>query len=76
MADPNHVGLYTHSTRYFAGRFPTIMFGVPAAAIAMYLAVPKKNRNNIKGLYFSGGLTAFLTGVTEPIEYCFLFVAP
>lgn len=76
MADPNHVGLYTASTKYFAGRFPTIMLGVPAAALAMYFAIPKKNRQKFKGLYLSGGLTAILTGVTEPIEYSFLFVAP
>lgn len=76
MADAGHEGLYTYGTRFFAGRFPTIMFGVPAAALAMYFAIPKKNRKKFKGLYFSGGLTAFLTGVTEPIEYSFLFVAP
>lgn len=76
MADPNHTGLYTYGTRFFAGRFPTMMFGVPAAALAMYLAIPKKNRPKYKGLYFSGGLTSFLTGITEPVEYTFLFVAP
>lgn len=76
MNDPNHIGLYTESTKYFAGRFPTIMFGVPAAALAMYFAIPKQNKQKYKGLYLSGGLTAFLTGVTEPIEYSFLFVAP
>lgn len=76
MADPNHTGLYTYGTRFFAGRFPTMMFGIPAAAFAMYMAIPKKNRPKYKGLYFSGGLTSFLTGITEPVEYTFLFVAP
>lgn len=76
MADPNHVGLYTYGTRFFAGRFATIMCGVPAAALAMYLAIPKRNRKKYKGLYLSGGITSFVTGVTEPIEYSFLFVAP
>lgn len=76
MADPNFEGLYTYGTRFVAGRFPTIMFGIPAAAIAMYLALPKKNRPKYKGLYLSGGLTSFLTGITEPVEYTFLFVAP
>ena len=76
LADPNHEGLFSYSTRFFVGRFPTIMFGVPAAAIAMYLCLPKKNRPKYKGLYLSGGITSFVTGITEPIEYTFLFVAP
>ncbi|MDO5329359.1 MAG: PTS transporter subunit EIIC [Coriobacteriia bacterium] len=76
MADPNFEGLYTSSLKYFSGRYPTIMFGVPAAALAIYFAIPKKNRQKFKGLYLSGGLSSFLTGVTEPIEYTFLFVAP
>lgn len=76
LADPNHEGLFSYSTRFFVGRFPTIMFGIPAAALAMYLCLPKKNRPKYKGLYLSGGITSFVTGITEPIEYTFLFVAP
>lgn len=76
LADPNHHGLFTYGTRFFAGRFATMMFGLPGAAIAMYLCLPKKNRQKDGGLYLSGGLTSFLTGITEPIEYTFLFVAP
>jgi PTS system glucose-specific IIC component len=52
------------------------MFGLPAACYAMYRAIPKENRKKNGGLYFSGALTSFLTGITEPIEYMFLFVAP
>lgn len=76
LADPNHHGLFTYGTRFFAGRFATMMFGLPGAALAMYLCLPKRNRKSSGGLYLSGGLTSFLTGITEPIEYTFLFVAP
>lgn len=69
-------GLFTYGTRFFAGRFATMMFGLPGAALAMYLCLPKRNRKTNGGLYLSGGLTSFLTGITEPIEYTFLFVAP
>lgn len=76
LADPNHTGLFTYGTRFFAGRFATMMFGLPAACYAMYRSIPKENRKKSGGLYFSGALTSFLTGITEPIEYMFLFVAP
>ncbi len=76
LADPNHTGLFTYGTRFFAGRFATMMFGLPAACYAMYRAIPKQNRKKNGGLYFSGALTSFLTGITEPVEYMFLFVAP
>lgn len=76
LADPNHVGLFTYGTRFFAGRFATMMFGLPAACLGMYHAIPKKNRKTEKGFYFSSALTSFLTGITEPIEFSFLFAAP
>jgi PTS system glucose-specific IIC component len=76
LADPNHTGLFTYGTRFFAGRFATMMFGLPAACLAMYHAIPKENRKQTGGLYASGALTSFLTGITEPIEYMFLFSAP
>ena len=76
LADPNHTGLFTYGTRFFAGRFATMMFGLPAAAYAMYRSLPKTRRKKNGGLYFSGALTSFLTGITEPLEYAFLFVAP
>ncbi|MGL4561476.1 MAG: PTS transporter subunit EIIC [Brevinema sp.] len=76
LADPNHVGLYTEGTRFFAGRFATMMFGLPGACLAMYHAVPKEKRNLFAGLFFSGAITSFITGITEPIEFMFLFVAP
>ena len=76
LADPNFHGLFTYGTRFFAGRFATMIFGLPGAALAMYLCLPKANRKKDGGLYLSGGLTSFLTGITEPLEYSFLFVAP
>lgn len=76
LADPNHVGLFTEGTRFFAGRFSTMMFGLPAAALAMYHCVPKDRRSKYKGLFLGVALTSFITGITEPLEFMFLFVAP
>jgi len=61
---------------FMAGFFPVMMFGLPAACFAMYRAAPPERRPDVAGLYLSLGLTSFLTGVTEPIEFTFLFVAP
>lgn len=76
LADPNFSGLFTYGTRFFAGRFATMMFGLPAACLGMYHAIPKENRKANAGFYMSSALTSFLTGITEPIEFSFLFAAP
>ncbi|WP_084252861.1 PTS transporter subunit EIIC [Devriesea agamarum] len=76
LADPNHHGLFTEGTKYFAGRFVTMMFGLPGACLAMYHCVPKGKRKVYGGLFLGVALTSFVTGITEPIEYMFLFVAP
>lgn len=76
LADPNHVGLFHEGTRFFAGRFITMMFGLPAACLAMYHCVPKAKRNLVAGLFLGAAVTSFVTGITEPIEFMFLFVAP
>lgn len=76
LADPNHVGLFTEGTRFFAGRFATMMFGLPAACLAMYHCVPKSRRKLVGGLFLGAAITSFVTGITEPIEFMFLFVAP
>ncbi|HEL1166726.1 TPA: PTS transporter subunit EIIC [Streptococcus equi subsp. zooepidemicus] len=76
LADANHTGLFTYGTRFFAGRFATMMFGLPAACLAMYHAIPKANRKKVGSFYSSSALTSLLTGITEPIEFAFLFVAP
>ncbi|WP_275286973.1 N-acetylglucosamine-specific PTS transporter subunit IIBC [Halomonas elongata] len=61
---------------FMAGFFPVMMFGLPAAALAMYHAAPRARRAQVGGLLMSLALTAFLTGVTEPIEFTFMFLAP
>ena len=76
LADPNHVGLFTEGTRFFAGRFVTMMFGLPAACLAMYHCVPKNKKKTVAGLFLGAAITSFITGITEPIEFMFLFVAP
>lgn len=76
LADPTHQGLYTEGTKYFAGRFDTMMFGLPGACLAMYHCVPKERRAKLAGLFIGVAATSFITGITEPIEYMFLFVAP
>lgn len=76
LADPNHVGLFTEGTRFFAGRFATMMFGLPGAALAMYHMVPKERAKKYAGLFFGVALTSFITGITEPLEFMFLFVSP
>lgn len=76
LADPNHTGLYTEGTRFFAGRFATMMFGLPGAALAMYHSAKPEKRKLVAGLFLGGALTSFITGITEPLEFMFLFVNP
>jgi len=59
-----------------AGFFPIMMFGLPAACLAMYFAAKKDKRAAVGGMFVSIALTAFLTGVTEPIEFTFMFLSP
>jgi len=61
---------------YMTGFFPVMMFGLPAACLAMYRAAPRGNRKLVGGMLLSMALTSFLTGVTEPIEFTFMFLAP
>ena len=58
------------------GKMPTFMFGLPAAALAMYRTAKPSNRPMIKGLLISGVIATFVTGITEPIEFLFLFLSP
>ncbi|WP_103562810.1 PTS transporter subunit EIIC [Actinomadura rubteroloni] len=62
--------------RLLAGFFPVLMFGLPGAALAIWRAAPPETRRGVGGLMLSAALTAFLTGITEPIEFSFMFVAP
>jgi PTS system N-acetylglucosamine-specific IIC component len=61
---------------FMSGFFPVMMFGLPAACLAMYRSAPVGRRSAVAGLLFSMALTSFLTGVTEPIEFSFMFLAP
>ncbi|ERJ13091.1 glucose-specific PTS transporter subunit IIBC [Haloplasma contractile] len=61
---------------FMTGKYPFMMFGLPAAALAMYHEARKEKKKLVGGLMISGALTSFLTGITEPIEFTFLFVAP
>lgn len=61
---------------FMSGFFPIMMFGLPGAAFAMYFAAPKERRPLVGGMLVSVALTAFLTGVTEPLEFLFMFLAP
>jgi PTS system N-acetylglucosamine-specific IIC component len=61
---------------FMTGFFPVMMFGLPAACLAMFHEAPKERRALVGGLLFSMALTSFLTGVTEPIEFSFMFLAP
>ena len=76
LADPTHTGLFTEGTRFFAGRFSTMMFGLPAASLAMYHCVKPENKGKYMGYFLGVALTSFITGITEPIEFMFLFVCP
>ncbi|HDO6783257.1 TPA: PTS N-acetyl glucosamine transporter subunit IIABC [Klebsiella pneumoniae] len=61
---------------FMSGFFPIMMFGLPGAALAMYLAAPKARRPMVGGMLLSVAITAFLTGVTEPLEFLSMFLAP
>lgn len=62
--------------QFMSGFFPVMMFGLPAACLAMYRAACPERRRAVAGIFLSLGLTSFLTGVTEPIEFTFMFLAP
>ena len=61
---------------FMTGKFPFMMFGLPAAALAIYHEARPEKKVFVGGLMASAALTSFLTGITEPIEFSFLFVAP
>ncbi len=61
---------------FMTGFFPVMMFGLPAACLAMYHCATRERRKVVGGLFASMALTSFLTGITEPIEFTFMFIAP
>ena len=76
LADPNTTSFSVEATRFMSGKFPLMIFGLPGAALAMYHCALPKKRKIVGGLLISAALTSMLTGITEPLEYTFLFVAP
>ncbi len=64
------------ATRFMSGKFPLMIFGLPGAALAMYTCADSKKKKVAGGLLLSAALTSMLTGITEPLEFTFLFVAP
>lgn len=62
--------------RYQAGFFPVMMFGLPGAALAIYHCARKENKAKVAGIMIAGAFAAFFTGITEPLEFSFMFVAP
>lgn len=64
------------ATRFMSGKFPFMIFGLPAAALAMYRAARPEKKKVVGSLLLSAALTSMITGITEPLEFTFLFVAP
>lgn len=64
------------ATRFMSGKFPFMIFGLPAAAFAMYRAARPEKKKAVGGLLLSAALTSMITGITEPLEFTFLFAAP
>ena len=76
LASPSTTKFSVDATRFMSGKFPFMMFGLLGAALAMYKCADPKKRKVAGSLLFSAALTSFLTGITEPLEFTFLFVAP
>ena len=69
-------GILGQTGMYMTGFFPVMMFGLPAAALAMYHTAKDNKKKVVAGLLLASGLSAFFTGVTEPLEFAFMFLAP
>ena len=77
LASPDTVSFSTEATRFLAqGKIPVMMFGLPAAAYAMFKTAKPENKKGVKGVLLAGALASLVTGITEPLEFSFLFVAP
>ncbi len=76
LADPGNARFSVEATRFMAGKFPLMIFGLPGAALAMYQAALPEKKKEVSGLLLSAALTSMLTGITEPLEFTFLFTAP
>ncbi|MEE1071413.1 MAG: glucose PTS transporter subunit IIA [Cellulosilyticum sp.] len=76
LATPGITQFNVEATRFMAGKFPFMIFGLPGAALAMYRCAKSEKRQVAGGLLLSAALTSMLTGITEPLEFTFIFVAP
>ncbi|MBQ2766766.1 MAG: PTS transporter subunit EIIC [Clostridia bacterium] len=76
LASPNTTAFSVSATRFMSGKFPLMIFGLPAAALAIYSCAKPEKKKAAGSLLLSAALTAALTGITEPLEFTFLFVAP
>ena len=76
LASPSTTRFSVEACRFMSGKFPLMIFGLPGAALAMYTCAKPEKRKVAGGLLLSAALTSMLTGITEPIEFTFLFVAP
>lgn len=76
LADSSTRHFSVEATRFMAGKFPLMIFGLPGAALAMYQCAKPEKKKLVGGLFASAVLTTILTGITEPLEFMFLFVAP
>ncbi|MBQ8416374.1 MAG: PTS transporter subunit EIIC, partial [Clostridia bacterium] len=76
LASPNTKVFSVEACRFMSGKFPLMIFGLPGAALAMYTCADPKKKKVAGGLLLSAALTSVLTGITEPLEFTFLFVAP
>ena len=76
LASPSVTKFSVSATRFMSGKFPFMIFGLPGAALAMYTCADDRKKKAAGGLLLSAALTSMLTGITEPIEFTFLFVAP
>lgn len=76
LADHSVSQFAVSATRFMSGKFPLMIFGLPGAALAMYKTADVEKKKQVAGLLASAAFTSMLTGVTEPIEFTFLFVAP
>ncbi|MBQ8310808.1 MAG: PTS transporter subunit EIIC [Clostridia bacterium] len=76
LASPGVEKFSVEACRFMSGKFPLMIFGLPGAALAMYTCADSSKKKAAGGLLLSAALTSMLTGITEPIEFTFLFVAP
>lgn len=76
LSDPTVEHFAVSATRFMSGKFPLMIFGLPGAALAMYRTAKPEKKKIVAGLLMSAALTSMLTGITEPLEFTFLFVAP